>query len=44
MTTKSLKENPGIEGYQRYMCKGDSIEQPPVRFIGMTKQEIFGIS
>jgi len=40
MTTKSLKENPGIEGYQRYMCKGDSIEQPPVRFIGMTKQEI----
>jgi len=22
------------------MCKGDSIEQPPVRFIGMTKQEI----
>lgn len=39
MTTKSLKENPGIEGYQRYICKGTK-EYPPNKFYGMTTEEV----
>lgn len=39
MTTKSLKENPGIEGYQRYICKGTK-DHAPNKFYGMSEQEV----
>lgn len=39
MTTKSLKENEGIDGYQRYICKGTK-ECIPNKYYGLTETEV----
>ena len=39
MTTKSLKENPGIDGYRRYICKGYK-DFVPKHYFGLTKEEV----